>query len=328
MFNRSGKTLQNKDKSGFNLKTFLNNSMLIIVLIIFIIFFSILEPAFISTRNIFNIILQVSILSPIAIGMTLVILTGGIDLSVGSVLAFSQAVCAGMLVGGKNMYLCVLVAMLIGMVLGLANGLMIAYLKLPPFIATLGMMSMARGFQQMYTMGSTIYNMPEGFRYLGTAYWFGIPAPIYLVIILFIIFALIMKYTAFGRSVYAVGGNPQAAKISGISVNKVTVQVYTIAGFLVSLGAILQLIRLNAHESSAGNAMEMDAIACVVIGGTSMSGGRGSIARTALGTLIYGVIINGLNIAGVSPFIQKTIIGALIILAVTLDTTFGKKDKA
>ena len=320
-------TLQSKDKSGFNVKKILDQSMLVIVLIVFIIIFSIMEPAFISQRNIFNIILQVSILSPIAIGMTLVILTGGIDLSVGSVLAFSQAVCAGMLVAGQNMFLAVLVTILIGVGLGLANGMMVAFLKLPAFIATLGMMSMARGFQQMYTMGSTIYNMPEPFRYLGTAYWFGVPAPIFLVIAAFIIFALIMKYTTFGRSVYAVGGNPQAARISGISINKVTVQVYTVAGFLVALAALLQLTRLNAHESSAGNAMEMDVIACVVIGGTSMTGGRGSIAKTAIGTLIYGVIINGLNIAGVSPFIQKSVIGALIIIAVTLDTLVRNRGK-
>lgn len=328
MFKRSNNALQNESKDEFSLKKFIDKSMLIIVLIIFVIIFSIMEPAFISQRNVFNIILQVSILSPIAIGMTLIILTGGIDLSVGSVLSFSQAVCAGLLLGGKNMFLCVLVAVIIGLGLGLANGLMIAFLKLPPFIATLGMMSMARGFQQMYTMGSTIYNMPEKFRYLGVAYWFGVPAPIFLVILIFIIFALIMKYTVFGRSVYAVGGNPQAARISGISINKITISVYTIGGLLVALAGVLQLIRLNAHESSAGMNMELDAIACVVIGGSSMSGGRGSVVKTAVGTLIYGVIINGLNIAGVSPFVQKSVIGALIICAVTLDTLVRDRGKA
>lgn len=320
-------TLPNESKDGFSFKKFVNKFTLIIVLILFVIIFSIMEPAFISQRNVFNIILQISILSPIAIGMTLIILTGGIDLSVGSVLSFSQAVCAGMLLGGTNMYLCVLVAIIIGLGLGLANGLMIAYLKLPPFIATLGMMSMARGFQQMYTMGSTIYNMPEKFRYLGTAYWLGVPAPIFLVVVVFILFSLIMKYTIFGRSVYAAGGNPQAARISGISINKITVQVYTIGGLLVALAGVLQLIRLNAHESSAGMNMELDAIACVVIGGSSMSGGRGSVAMTAVGTLIYGVIINGLNIAGVSPFVQKSVIGALIIGAVTLDTLVRNRGK-
>jgi ribose transport system permease protein len=313
-----------------NKKGFLNkigNFSMLIALLILICLFYILQPRFLSERNIYNIVLQVSILAPISIGMTMVILTGGIDLSVGSVLAFSQAVCAGLLLGGTNILLCCLVAIVIGTFLGLVNGLFIVGLRLPPFIATLGMMSIARGLQMTWTLGATLYSFPKAFSYLGTAHWFGVPAPIYLVIAVFIIFHFIMKYTILGRSIYAIGGNPQAARISGISINKVTIMVYTVCGLMVALGGLLQLMRLDAHESSAGNGMELEAIACVVIGGTSMAGGSGSILKTALGTLVYGVIINGLNIVGVNPFIQKTVIGLLIVFAVAVNTNLGRLGK-
>jgi len=319
--------LANTKKKGFG--SFIDKFALVIALIVLLIVFQALNNTFLSQRNVYNIILQVSTLAPVAIGMTLVILTGGIDLSVGSVLAFSQAILSSMLIAGINPFLCCLVALAIGIGLGCANGLMIAFLKLPPFIATLGMMSMARGLQQMWTLGSTMYNFPESFRYLGTGYWFGVPIPIFLTIAVFVIFILIMRYTTLGRSIYAVGGNPQAARISGISNRKVTVSVYSLTGLLVGFAAIIQLMRLNAHQSSAGEAMEMDAIACVVIGGCNMAGGRGSVVMTAVGTLIYGVILNGLNITGVNPFVQKFVIGALVVGAVTLDTMVrnrGKKD--
>ena len=297
----------------------LSDFSMVLALLILILLFFILEPRFLSQRNIFNIVLQVSILAPIAIGQTLVILTGGIDLSVGSVLAFSQAVCAGMMLGGGNIFLSCLVAIALGMALGLTNGVLIAYLKLPPLIATLGMMGIGRGLQMWWTLGATLYSFPEEFSYFGTATWLGIPAPIYMVVAVFIVFHFIMKYLIMGRSIYALGGNAQAATISGISTNKVTLWVYTICGLLVALGGLLQLMRLDAHQSSAGQGMELEAIACVVIGGTSLSGGRGSILKTALGTLVYGVILNGLNIVGVNPFIQKAVIGALIIFSVAID---------
>lgn len=303
---------------------------LLVALVILIIVFYIMEPRFLSERNVYNIILQVSILAPIAIGQTLVILTGGIDLSVGSILAFSQAVGAGLLLGGNNIFLSCLASIFIGMGLGLINGMLISYLKLPPLIATLGMMSIARGLQMTWTLGATIYSLPEAFRYLGTAFWLGVPAPIYLVIAIFILFYLIMKYTVLGRSIYAIGGNPQAAIISGISAKKVTLWVYTICGFMTALAALLQLMRLNAHEASAGQGLELETIACVVIGGTSLAGGRGSVLKTAIGTLVYGVILNGLNIIGVNPFVQKTVIGSLIIFAVFLDIflrELGKRKK-
>ncbi|MGI6578972.1 MAG: ABC transporter permease [Saccharofermentanales bacterium] len=314
--------LIDKKTNRFSVK--LSDFTLIIALLLLILLFYFLEPRFLSQRNIYNIILQVSVLAPVAIGMTLVILIGGIDLSVGSVLAFSQAYCANLVLTGTNSFLAIGMACLIGLVLGAINGFLIAYVKLPPFVATLGMMSIARGFQMTFTLGATLYSFPEDFRYIGTEYWFGVPIPIYLTIFIFVLFFLIMKYTTFGRSVYAIGGNEQAARISGISVARTVLLVFVISGILTALAGVLQLMRLNAHETSAGQGLEMEAIASVVIGGTSMAGGRGSVLKTAIGTLVYGVIINGLNIVGVNPFIQKSIIGILIIAAVTIDVVVGK----
>ena len=290
---------------------------LLIALVALIVVFAVINPRFISQRNVFNIILQVSILAPVAIGMTLVILTGGIDLSVGSVLAFTSAVGAGMMLQGNNILLSCLFAIALGASLGLVSGSIISFLKVPPLIATLGMLSAARGMQLTYTLGATLYSFPPSFRYLGTALWLGIPAPIYLVIAIFIIFILIMKYTTLGRSIYAVGGNAEAARISGISIRKVTLATYSIAGAMVAIGGLLQLMRIDAAETSAGTGLELEAIAAVVIGGTSLSGGRGSVFKTALGTAVYGVILNGLNIIGVNPFFQKIVIGALIVGAVS-----------
>jgi ribose transport system permease protein len=215
--------------------------------------------------------------------------------------------------------LAVLIALLIGTILGLVNGLTVSYLKIPPLIATLGMMSIARGLQLTHTLGATLYSFPKAFSYIGTALWLGVPAPIYLVIIVFILFHLIMKYTTLGRSIYAIGGNAEAARISGISVRKTILFTYAISGLLTAVGGLLLLARMDAAESSAGQGLEMEAIAAVVIGGTSLTGGRGTVLKTALGTLIYGVIINGLNIIGVNPFVQKIVIGLLILGAVGAD---------
>lgn len=292
---------------------------LVFALLGLIALFYYLEPRFLSQRNVFNIILQISILAPVAIGETLVILTGGIDLSVGSVLAVSSAVCAGMLLAGYPIPVCVVVALAIGGGLGLCNGLGISWLRLPPLIATLAMLSIARGMQLTYTLGATIYSFPEKFRYLGVARWFGIPAPIYLVIAMFVLFHLVMKYTVLGRSIYAVGGNREAARISGISIQKVILSVYTLSGILTAMGGLLLIMRMDAAETSAGQGLELEAIAAVVIGGTSLAGGRGSVLRTGMGTLLYGVILNGLNIVGVNPFVQRIVIGLLIAAAVAVD---------
>ncbi len=304
----------------------INKSPLILALFILIILFFTAEPRFLSERNIYNIFLQISILTPVAIAETLVILTGGIDLSVGSVLAVTSAICAGMLKSGNSILVACSVAILIGIALGGINGVNVVFLKIPPLVATLGMMGIAKGLQLTYTLGSTIYPLPENFRYLATNTWIRVPAIIFIVIIIFIIFILIMRYTTLGRSIYAIGGNSLAAKISGISVRRNTVFVYMLSGMMTSIGGIILLMRMNAAESSAGSGLEMDAIAAVVIGGTSLSGGRGSMVKTGFGILIYGVILNGLNIVGVNPFFQRIVVGILIIFAVAIDSLLKKKE--
>ena len=277
MENFSENTIKENDllftkRSKQGLVRTITDQPLVFALIVLVIIFYFMEPRFLSKRNIFNIVLQVSILAPVAIGQTMLILTGGIDLSVGSVLAFSSAYCASMLLAGYNVVLCIVVALAIGSFLGLCNGLGIAFLKIPPLIATLGMMSIARGLQLTHTLGATIYSFPKAFRYLAETQWIGIPAPIYLVILIFIIFHLIMRYTIMGRSIYAFGGNREAARISGISLTKVTLWVYTMAGLLTSIGGIILIMRMNASETSAGQGLELEAIAAVVIGGTSLAG--------------------------------------------------------
>jgi len=321
----SGAVLKkNQTKSIFF--TLFNKYPLIIGFLALIMIFYLMEPRFLSKRNIFNIILQVSILAPLAIGETLVILTRGIDISIGSILAISSAVCGGLLLSKYNILLCCFMAIAVGAGLGFCNGITISYLGIPPLIATLAMMSIARGLQFLYTLGATLYAFPKGFRYLGTAMWFGIPAPIYLTVVVFILFHLIMKYTIIGRSIYAIGGNPEAARISGISIRKVTLLVYTISGILCAVGGMILLMRMDAMQNTAGSGIELEAIAAVVIGGTSIAeGGAGSIYMTALGTIIYGVILNGLNIVGVNPFSQRAIIGTIILVVVAIDCVIRKK---
>jgi ribose transport system permease protein len=299
---------------------------LFLALIMLILFFFYMERRFLSERNIYNIFLQISILTPVAIGQLLVILTGGIDLSVGSILAISSAVCAGMMKAGNDIYLSCIVAILIGTTLGIINGINVVLLKLTPLVATLGMMGIAKGMQLSYSLGSTIYPMPDKFRYLAMNTWLRIPGIIYLIVVIFIIFILIMRYTILGRSIYAIGGNSLASKISGVPVKLVTFGVYAISGIMSSIGGLILLMRMNAAESSAGSGLEMDAIAAVVIGGTSLSGGRGSVIKTGIGILIYGIILNGLNIIGISPFIQRIVVGLLIIFAVAIDSLVRAKE--
>ena len=304
----------------------LKQAPIVFALVLLVLLFFTLEPRFLSERNIYNIFLQISILTPLAIGETMVILLGGIDLSVGSVMAVSSAVCAGLLASGNGILVAVGAAMLIGLTLGAMNGFNIVVLKIPPLVATLGMMGIARGLQLTYTMGSTIYPLPEAFRYLATNTWFRVPAIIYFVIAIFLLFVWIMKYTTLGRSIYSIGGNPLAAKISGISVKRDKFLVYMLSGLMTSIGGLVLLMRMNAAESSAGEGLELEVIAAVVIGGTSLVGGRGSILKTGIGIIIYGVILNGLNIIGVNPFFQRIVVGLMIIFAVSVDSLLKQKE--
>ncbi|WP_258286353.1 ABC transporter permease [Aggregatibacter actinomycetemcomitans] len=322
----------------FSLKKIISKLGIGLVLFFMILGMSFTSEAFLSTNNIFNILLQVSVICVISVGMTYVILTGGIDLSVGSIVALS-AVCLGLFTHwgvallGENptepmLSIVVIVSVLgsigVGALCGYVNGVIIVYGKVTSFITTLGMMGIARGLALTLSNGKTIYNFPEALRFFGNGrlnitYGFGIPIPVIIALIVVLISFYILTQTVFGRQVYALGGNREAVRLSGINVNKLEIKTYVINGALAAIGAVILVGRLNAAQPIAGTGYELDAIAATVIGGTSLMGGVGSVISTSIGALIMGVLQNGLTLLNVTSYLQRLIIGLVIILAVFLD---------
>lgn len=288
---------------------------------------TLLSDRFLSVNNLLNVARQVSINAIISVGMTLVILTGGIDLSVGSILALSGSITAGLMAGGTSLVVALIAGIAIGSLLGIVNGLLVTKGKIQPFIATMGMMTIARGFTLVYTEGRPITGMEGTFRFLGGGYVAGIPFPVILMAIIFSIAYFVLKKTCFGRYIYAIGGNEEAARLSGIRTDRVIVAVYTLAGFFAGLGGIIMASRLNSAQPTAGMGFELDAIAAVVLGGTSLSGGIGTIGGTLVGALIIGVLDNGLNLLNVSSFYQQVAKGLVILIAVLLDRKRNKGGK-
>nr|WP_249023526.1 ribose ABC transporter permease [Planococcus plakortidis] len=290
-------------------------------LILIIAIITAINPSFLSMSNILNVLRQVSINALIAFGMTFVILTGGIDLSVGSILALTGAVTAGMMASGIDPILAMLLGLFLGAVLGAINGVIIAKGKVAPFIATLATMTIYRGLTLVYTEGRPISGLGDSmaFQMLGKGYFLGIPVPVVTMLISFGILYFILKKTTFGRRVYAVGGNEEASVLSGINADRIKIYVYSLVGALAALASLILTSRLNSAQPTAGQMFELDAIAAVVLGGTSLTGGRGWIVGTLIGALIIGVLNNGLNLIGVSSFFQQVVKGAVILLAVLLD---------
>ncbi|MBL7188073.1 MAG: ribose ABC transporter permease [Phycisphaerae bacterium] len=302
----------------------------LLALLLMVVIFSSCAEGFFSTDNFWLVLTQVSVNMCLSVGMTLVILTGGIDLSVGSVLALSGAVMAGLLKNGLelpafNLFVgvtalgAILTGLLVGSFLGFFNGLMIAFLRIPPFVATLAMMTIARGLTQLWTGGAAITGLGEVFGYVGTDRFAGVPVRVWTCAVMVGIAILVLKKTRFGRYVYAVGGNERAARFSGLNVNRIKLRVYTIAGALSAVGGLIVTSKLDSATPVAGDGYELDSIAAVVIGGTSLSGGKGSVLGTVLGVLIIGVLNSGLIILSVPPFWQKVIKGCVILLAVAID---------
>jgi ribose transport system permease protein len=307
------------------LKKIWNNKPLV-GLIIFSIVVSIFNPRFLSVNNLLNVLRQTSINSVIAIGMTLVILTGGIDLSVGSVLAISGAVCATMISSGMNPVLAILLTLAVGLFLGILNGVFISYAKLQPFIVTLVTMTLLRGATLVYTDGKPIPVRGEGefFENIGGGYFLEIPIPIYIMVALFFVGYYILANSKFGRYIYAIGGNEEATKLSGVNTSKYKTFVYGVAGALAALAGIIVTSRLGSAQPTAGAGYELDAIAAVVLGGTSLSGGVGRITGTALGAIIIGVLGNALNLLDVSSYYQMMIKAVVILAAVLIDKKSSK----
>lgn len=307
----------------------------LIALALLILWLSAATETFLTQDNAINVLKQISINLCISIGMTLVIISGGIDLSVGSMLAFSAAVAAGLLKSGIDLPMfavhieftvagTIVAGCLVGALLGSVNGLVITVLRLPPFIATLGMLIIARGFTELWTGAHPITGLGESFGNLGTGFlgvpglrW--LPVPVCIVAGLVVLFEVVTRRTKFGRHLYAVGGAERAAKLSGVNVNRVKMIAYTCCGALSGVAGLLLTARLDSAVPDAGEAFELDSIAAVVIGGASLSGGRGTVLGAVLGCLIIGILNNGLVLLGVSPFWQNVIKGIVIIVAVAID---------
>ncbi len=295
----------------------------LIGLIVFSVIVAFINSRFMTTSNILNILRQTSINAVIATGMTFVILTGGIDLSVGSILGFSGAVAAMMLASGVDSIIAIPVALIVGLVVGALNGVLISKGKLQPFIVTLATMTMLRGATLVFTDGKPIGTGFEAnsqlFAWFGNGYVLGIPVPIIVIIVTFLVALFVLTQTKIGRYVYALGGNEEATKLSGISTDKVKIFVYAISGMMAALAGIIITSRLSSAQPTAGSGYELDAIAAVVLGGTSLAGGTGTIVGTMIGALIIGVLNNALNLMDVSSYFQMLAKGSVILLAVLLD---------
>src|SRR5687768_270185 len=284
-----------------------------------------LTPHFLTVANLLNIAQQTSINAIVAVGMTFVILSGGIDLSVGSIVAVAGVVLGTMLQADQPLVVSVLAAITIGTACGLLNGALISWGGLPPFIVTLGMMSIARGAALVFTEGRPVSGFDAGFRSLATgSVWF-VPAPVIIMIVIYLCAHVVLTQTTFGRYTYAIGGNEEATRLSGVAVLRHKTIIYGVSGLMSALAAIILTARLNSAQPIAGMMYELDAIAATVIGGTSLMGGEGTLAGTLVGALIMGVLRNGLNLLGVSSFLQQIVIGGVIVGAVLVDTLLKRQ---
>jgi ribose transport system permease protein len=319
-----------------NIKKTLLRFQSLIALLIMIIALSIMSDKFMSMDNSWNVMRQISVNVCISMGMTLVILTGGIDLSVGSVLALSGAVAAGLLKNGieipaLNLFVgftflgAVIAGCATGALMGFINGVSVTVFRVPPFVATLAMLTIARGLTMLWTGGFPITGLGTAFNYLGTGWFLGAPLPVWITVLIIALAAVLTKKTRTGRYIYAVGGNEKASRLSGLNVKKVKLFVYTMAGLLSAVGGLIVASRLDSAQPNAGMGFELDSIAAVVIGGTSLSGGRGSVIGTVQGALIIGVLNNGLVLLNVSPFWQQVIKGLVILTAVIIDKLSDKE---
>ncbi|HCX95485.1 MAG TPA: ribose ABC transporter permease [Spirochaetaceae bacterium] len=299
-------------------------SAIFLALIILMATVTIFAPNFMSGSNLYLVSRQISFVAVVAFGELFVILTGGIDLSVGSVMGLSGVVAAGAMAGGQSIILSVLLGLATGIALGLINGLLISYVRIAPFIATLGMLSFARGVILIVTKGWPITNIPKPFLIVGQGDFLSLPIPLWVMIVLAAVAHFLLSRTAFGRRTYAIGGNEQATFLSGINVKKIKVFLYMISGLMASVVGIILIARFNSAQADTGTGWELDAIAAAVIGGTSLSGGSGSIFGVIIGAAIMGVIRNGLVLMRVSPYWQTAVIGIIIVLAAVLDRIKNK----
>jgi ribose transport system permease protein len=306
------------------IKTFMSDNKSLIGLLILMALVSLASPSFLSVDNLLNILRQTSINAIIAMGMTFVILTAGIDLSVGSILALAGAICATMIAADMPLIFALVTTVMIGAALGASGGAVISFFGVQPFIATLVAMTIIRGLTLVYSDGRPIstgdLDVAEAFFQWGGGYILGIPVPVIIAFVVFTLCWFVLNHTKMGRYVYAIGGNEQVARLAGINVSRIKIGVYAISGALAAIAGIILTARLESAQPTAGLSYELDAIAAVVLGGTSLMGGRGRISGTLIGALIIGVLNNALNLMDVSSYYQMIAKGAVILLAVAVDS--------
>lgn len=293
----------------------------ILILLALCTLISFLSPHFLQTSNLINILRQAAILNILGVGMTLVIITGGIDLSNGAVLALSS--CTGAILlkdAGLPMPIGIIAALMIGCCCGLINGAMVAKVGIPPFVITYAMMFFTRGLAFLFLQGKIIYGFTPELRFIGTGHLWGVPMPIVISAVVTIIFIFIQKYTPFGSEIFAVGADEEASMLSGIRTKSVIIRVYILSGILSALAGIVYMARLNASEPVIGEAFPLDAIAAVLIGGTPLSGGEGGVGGTVIGALVITIIINAMNLLGISSLLQTFVLGALIIIMISVQS--------
>ncbi|MFE4243422.1 ABC transporter permease [Peribacillus butanolivorans] len=310
---------QVKQTKFLSIKNILKKYNLFFIFLGFILIGSILSDQFLSVQNLLNLLQQSSFVGIVSIGMTFVILVAGIDLSVGAVLALTGMLVSILLGTGMNPILAIVITLIAGAFLGFVNGFVSTKFKVPAFIATLAMMVSARGLALLSTNGEPIYDLPEGFTALGGNVFGKIPFTAIVWIALSIVALVVLKYTTFGRKIYAVGGNEESSRLSGIPVEKYVTWCFVIAGLLAAVAGILMSAWLTVGQPTAGTGLELDVIAAVVIGGTSLMGGKGSIGGTFIGVLIMSMIVNIFNLLGLSSYYQSIFMGLIIVLALIMN---------
>ena len=310
-----------------SLQEFFKKTGILWVMVALIIVMSMISPTFFTSRNLINVAKQASITSIIGVGMTFVLITGGIDLSVGSVMALSGTLAASAAVAEKNIPIAIviLIGAGIGTLCGLINGIGVSYVGFPPFIMTLGMMTIARGIPLVYTNGTPVFGLSEAFNTLANSRILGIPTLVYYMVIISVIGYIILSKTVLGRQIYGIGGNEEAARLSGVSVARLKMLVYVFSGFLAGIAGILICSRITSGNGTVAEGYEMNAISAAVIGGVSMTGGSGSVLGMVVGAMILTIIQNSFDIMGVNSFYQDIIKGIIILLAVFLDLRGKKK---
>ncbi len=292
---------------------------IILTLVAMIIFFSVVTKSFLSAKNFANIARQISITGICSVGMTMVILTGGIDLSIGSVIGFTSAVAALMMSNGQPIILASIVSLVLGVIIGVINATCINYLQIPAMIATLGTQISLRGAVYLVTGGMPVYGLPESFKVLGQGSIGIIPISMIIMVIVFIIGYIILNKMVFGRKIYGIGGNAETARLSGVNVKKEIYKIYMLVGFFGSLAGLILMSRVNSGQPSAGDGYEMDIITAVVLGGVSVSGGEGKITKVIIGVIFMGVLANGMMMMNINEYWQRVVKGLVLLAAVAVD---------